>query len=36
MMSLNRRSAEKVGLRFSETLSGYAAEGVQDFYSPLL
>ena len=30
-MPVGRKNAEKVGLRFSETMSGYVAEGVQDF-----
>ena len=30
-MPIERKKAEKVGLRFSETMSGYLAEGVEDF-----
>ena len=30
-MSIERKEAEKVGLRFSETMSGYLAQGVEDF-----
>ena len=30
-MPAQRKKAEKVGLRFSETMSGYLAEGVVDF-----
>jgi uncharacterized protein (DUF362 family) len=30
-MPVDRKKAEKVGLRFSETMSGYLAEGVEDF-----
>lgn len=30
-MPAERKKAEKVGLRFSETMSGYLAEGVMDF-----
>ena len=30
-MPVERKKAEKVGLRFSETMSGYLAEGVVDF-----
>ena len=30
-MPVKRKKAEKVGLRFSETMSGYLAEGVADF-----
>ena len=30
-MPIPRKKAEKVGLRFSETMSGYLAEGVEDF-----
>ena len=30
-MPFKRKEAEKVGLRFSETMSGYLAEGVVDF-----
>src|SRR4030042_3041695 len=30
-MAAERKKAKKVGLRFSETMSGYVAEGVVDF-----
>jgi hypothetical protein len=30
-MSVERKETEKVGLRFSETMSGYLAQGVEDF-----
>jgi uncharacterized protein (DUF362 family) len=30
-MPIQRKRAEKVGLRFSETMSGYLAEGVENF-----
>jgi uncharacterized protein (DUF362 family) len=30
-MPVKRKQAEKVGLRFSETMSGFLAEGVEDF-----
>jgi len=30
-MPIERKKAEKVGLRFAETMSGYLAEGVEDF-----
>ena len=30
-MPTKRKETEKVGLRFSETMSGYLAEGVEDF-----
>ena len=30
-MPVKRKKAEKVGLRFSETMSGFLAEGVEDF-----
>jgi hypothetical protein len=30
-MPIKRKRAENVGLRFSETMSGYLAEGVEDF-----
>jgi hypothetical protein len=30
-MPVERKKSEKVGLRFLETMSGYLAEGVEDF-----
>ena len=30
-MTMERKKTEKVGLRFSETMSGYLSEGVEDF-----
>jgi len=30
-MPIERKKAKKVGLRFAETMSGYLAEGVEDF-----
>ncbi len=34
-MPVDRKKAQKIGLRFSETMSGYLAEDVKEFEDPV-